>query len=273
MSDATSRVDTDSPSSDEFVRYYAEQSVSQKTMERVAAVKGTIERALRARGAWVSGLEVADIGCGAGTQCMLWARDGHHTHGLDINAELIALGNERARTAALRMDLRVGTATSLPWDSASMDVCIAPELLEHVPDWRQCLREFARILRPGGVAYMSTSNKLCPVQDEYDLPLYSWYPAALKRHYERLAVTTRPELVSHAQYPAVNWFTFHGLRQALREEGFEPVLDRFDLIDLSQQPRAIAALLRGARSVPPLRWVGQLVTPYTVALAFRAPSR
>src|SRR5262249_23950759 len=127
-----------------------------------------------------------------------------------------------------------------------------------------------RVLRPGGVMYLSTTNSLCPVQAEYDVPLYSWYPQALKRRYERLAVTTRPELVSHAQYPAVNSFTFYSLRRALREHGFEAVLDRFDLIDVAGRGGVAAAVVGTVRALAPLRWLGQVATPYTVALAFRA---
>ncbi len=91
-----------------------------------------------------------------------------------------------------------------------------PELLEHVEDWQTCLNEAVRALRPGGALYLSTTNALNPVQDEFELPFYSWYPGFLKRHYERLAVTTRPELVNHAKYPAVHWFTFFGLKPYLR---------------------------------------------------------
>ena len=275
MTTLNSLTENPAPSPDSaFVRYYAEQSVSPETLLRFQTVRSMIERTLRARGREPVGLQVADIGCGAATQCLLWARGGHSMHGLDINEELIALGRTRATEAGASVDLRVGTAADLPWPSASMDVCLVPELLEHVADWQVCLQEFARILRPGGVLYLSTTNTLCPAQAEFDLPLYSWYPAALKHHFERLAVTTRPELVSHATYPAINWFTFYSLRRALQAYGFEPVLDRFDLIDTASQGGITRCALAMVRAVAALRWLGQVVTPYTVALAFRggAPS-
>jgi 2-polyprenyl-6-hydroxyphenyl methylase/3-demethylubiquinone-9 3-methyltransferase len=59
------------------------------------------------------------------------------------------------------------------WPNRSMDVCLVPELLEHVREWRECLADFARVLRPGGVLVLTTNNKLCPVQQEFNLPLYS----------------------------------------------------------------------------------------------------
>lgn len=41
-------------------------------------------------------------------------------------------------------------ATALRWTDAVMDGVISLDVLEHVPDHRAALREFARVLRPGG---------------------------------------------------------------------------------------------------------------------------
>ena len=92
------------------------------------------------------------------------------------------------------------------------------------------MNESLRILRTGGVVYFSTTNRLCPIQQEFKLPLYGWYPAALKRYCERLAVTTHPHWVQYASFPAVNWFTFYQFREYLRARGVD-AMDRFDVMD------------------------------------------
>ncbi len=147
-----------------------------------------------------------------------------------------------------------------------MDLCLMPELLEHVADWRRCLDEAVRILKPGGVLYLSTSNILCPAQQEFELPLYSWYPARLKHYYERLSVTTRPELVNYATYPAVHWFSYYGLRKELKKRGLQ-ALDRFDFSAVTSTTALRRIVFTVIRRLPPLRFLGHMATPYTLVVA------
>jgi 2-polyprenyl-6-hydroxyphenyl methylase/3-demethylubiquinone-9 3-methyltransferase len=213
-------------------------------------------------------LNVADIGCGAGTQARLWAERGHRVHGLDVNEPLILLARERAQKQGLDIVFEVGTATALPWPDASMDICLLPELLEHVVDWQSCLKEAARIVRPGGLLYLSTTNVLCPKQEEFNLPMYSWYPRPVKRYCERLAATSRPEIANYAKYPAVNWFSFYRLRKHLASDGFN-CLDRFDLIDIASKGKALRIAVRLTKAVPILRFLGHVATASTYLLAVK----
>lgn len=251
-------------SSRKFVEYYEKESLSAETRARFITVMHKAIGLARA-----GALDVLDVGCGAGTQAMLWAELGHRVHGIDINAELVGIARERARRAALHITFEVGTATRIAHPDDSIDVCLMPELLEHVPDWSACVGEAVRVLRPGGVLYLSTTNLLCPRQQEFELPFYSWYPKRLKRRFEKLAVTTRPGLVQHATYPAVNWFTPYALARSLRALGMRP-LDRFDMIDSTGMPAPKRWLADLPRHVRPLRFFGHMMTPGTVLFAVKA---
>jgi 2-polyprenyl-6-hydroxyphenyl methylase/3-demethylubiquinone-9 3-methyltransferase len=262
-------VDWDHSSHDSFYRYYAEESASPKARERFIRVRDAVLRILQRRRPVNGPLQVADIGCGAGAQSAVWAESGHTVHALDINGPLLELGRRRAAAAGYTIDFRLGSATALPWADESMDVCIALELLEHVADWKSCIREFTRIVRPGGALLFTTTNRLCPVQSEFNLPLYSWYPAPVKRHYEKLALTTRPEIANFARYPAVNWFTFYGFRQLLKDAGFDS-LDRFDIMDVESKGPAARAIVASVRTAPVLRWLAHVCTPSTIVLAIKA---
>jgi ubiquinone/menaquinone biosynthesis C-methylase UbiE len=257
-----------------FYHYYAQASQTPKTLQRFRSIRDSVVRVLENTGGARQGLDVADIGCGAGTQCLVWAEMGHRVHGLDVNEALLELAQKRATEAGYTIEVQVGSAVKLPWADESMDVCLVIELLEHVADWEPCLSECQRVLKPGGVLFLTTSNKLCPFQQEFDLPLYSWYPGWVKRRFERLAVTTRPELVNHAEFPAVNWFTFYGLRATLGTRNFR-CLDRFDMMDLSGKAPWAKAIVSLIRSVPVLRWFAHVATEGTTIAAVKgtAPRR
>jgi 2-polyprenyl-6-hydroxyphenyl methylase/3-demethylubiquinone-9 3-methyltransferase len=252
-----------------FLQYYEQESLSPKAIQRFTVVRDKALKLIAERAGGESRpLRVADIGCGAGTQCRLWAALGHKVNGLDVNGPLIEVARRRSKENGLDITFDVGSATALPYTDASMDVCLLPELLEHVADWQGCLNEAVRILRPGGLLYLSTNNWLCPVQQEFNLPLYSWYPGFLKRKYERLAVTTRPEIVNYAKYPAVNWFSVYFLANYLEARGFR-CLDRFDVMDISTMgrlPRLAVGLLR---LLSPLRLMGHILTPHSLLFAFK----
>ena len=251
----------------DFFNYYAEASESNAAEQRFRGIQRTLLR-LAAQSGMPTRLDVADIGCGAGTQARMWAELGHRVHGLDVNEPLIELAKQRATARNLQVMFQLGTATALPWPDTSMDVCIMPELLEHVRNWEACLNEAARVLRPGGLLYVSTTNVLCPLQEEFNLPFYSWYPAPIKQYCERLAITTRPDLANYAKYPAVHWFSFYSLRRYLGALGFS-CFDRFDLIDRAAKPlpaRVVLTVLRGFRFA---RFLGHVATPATVLVAAR----
>ncbi|MFQ5784608.1 MAG: class I SAM-dependent methyltransferase [Alphaproteobacteria bacterium] len=253
---------------DEFYRYYAAESLSEATMRRFLGVRDAVLKLRGDDGADVS-LDVVDIGCGAGASSLIWAELGHRVRGLDINEALVELARQRAREAGCEARFDVASATDIPWEDESADVCVVPELLEHVADWEGCLDEVARILRPKGILYLSTSSKLCPRQHEFNLPLYSWYPAPLKHRFERLAVTTRPALANYATYPAVNWFSFSGLRAALAARGFREFHDRFDSAALRDGGALRRGVLAAIRMSPVTRWLGYVATEGTIIIAVK----
>jgi 2-polyprenyl-3-methyl-5-hydroxy-6-metoxy-1,4-benzoquinol methylase len=254
---------------EQFYDYYASESISNEARVRFCRIRDHILRFVPHAAGTV--LDVADIGCGAGSHSIVWAEKGHRVHALDVNERLLDLGRERASQRGLDIDFRVGTATRLPWADESVDVCVAIELLEHVEQWGGCMNEFTRILRPGGAVFVSTTNQLCPKQAEFNLPMYSWYPAPVKRHYEKLAFTTRPELANYAKYPAVHWFTFYQLRKWLLSRGCRS-LDRFDIMDMEEKGAMARLVVSAMRSVPLLRWFGHVCTPGTVILGIKQPA-
>lgn len=259
----------DTSTHEAFLKYYSEQSARPETIAAFQRLVNTVLAALP-EGMADRTLKVADVGGGAGTLSRQWANAGHDVTCVDLSADLLDVGRQRAEAEGLEITFRNCSATDLPFEDASFDICILPELLEHIEDWESCVNEAARIVRPGGALFISTTNVLCPKQQEFTLPFYSWYPGFLKRHYERLSVTTQPELANYARYPAVHWFSYYSLAKYLKGRGFDRFLDRADLLAIRNRNGAKAVIANVIRALPPLRFMMQVITPGSIILGFKA---
>lgn len=272
--DSNSAADTpedsfDTSTDDRFFQYYHEQSQSPAAIARFERL-ADLSLKVMARAGRSGPFDIADIGGGAGTLGRIYARGGHRVTCVDVSRDLLALGKRRAQAEGLAMEFVNCSATAVPLQAQSIDICVVPELLEHVEDWRAVLDEAGRLLRPGGLLYLSTTNTLCPRQDEFEVPLYSWYPRWLKRYCVHLARTTQPWLANYGKYPAVNWFTYKKLCRALAERGFDRFMDRLDMIVVRTEGSTKAGVARACCRLPGGRLAIQLVTPNSLLLAFKS---
>jgi SAM-dependent methyltransferase len=103
----------------------------------------------------VSGRDVVDIGCGGGVLVRALAARGARMTGVEISeSQLAAAIRDDDGTGAQYV---VGLAERLPLEDASVDVVVFMRSLHHVPpaDMLDGLREAARVLRPGGAVYIA----------------------------------------------------------------------------------------------------------------------
>jgi SAM-dependent methyltransferase len=84
----------------------------------------------------------------------LWiAREtGAHLSGVDFSRVAVAQAQKRAEGLGLASSARfsVGSFADTGLESASMDAAMSVDALQYAPDKRAAIREFARIVRPGG---------------------------------------------------------------------------------------------------------------------------
>jgi len=92
-----------------------------------------------------------DAACGTGRHAAELARLGHDVIGVDTTEAMLAVARDKVPAG----DFRVGRLEDLPVDDASVDVLTCALALTHVPDLEPVLREFARVLKPGGQAVLS----------------------------------------------------------------------------------------------------------------------
>lgn len=119
------------------------------------------EKALASRGRSLAGMALLDVGCGGGILAEELARRGADVTGIDMSVSSLAVANRHAGTGASRPAVRyaAGDALALPFADASFDAIVSSDFLEHVPDLGRCVREMARVLKPGGVLAFDTINR------------------------------------------------------------------------------------------------------------------
>jgi SAM-dependent methyltransferase len=103
----------------------------------------------------VHGLDVLDLGCGTGRHAIRLARAGARVRGLDLSPGMLAVARRAAADLALEL-AEHDLTRPLPCAPASYDRVVAGLLVEHLTDLRAFYAEVARVLRPGGVALIST---------------------------------------------------------------------------------------------------------------------
>jgi ubiquinone/menaquinone biosynthesis C-methylase UbiE len=107
------------------------------------------------------GIRVADIGAGEGFFSQLLGEQVRAKLGLQPRDVITAsdIFPEYFRYPAIKCE-KISSDGRLPYDDASIDVACSLEVVEHVEDQFAFARELHRILKPGGLAIISTPNVL-----------------------------------------------------------------------------------------------------------------
>lgn len=100
------------------------------------------------------GQQVLDIGSGPGTISIDLARRVRpgRVIGVDASADIVEQAAGLAASAAIdNVEFRVGDAYALDFADASFDIVHAHQVLQHLARPVDALREFRRVLKPGGI--------------------------------------------------------------------------------------------------------------------------
>lgn len=104
----------------------------------------------------VRGLRVLDAGCGSGAHAAELVDRGATVTGVDLSGNLLAIARERLgpRVPLHRVDL----SRPLPFADGTFDLVLSSLVMHYLADWHPTLREFHRVLVPGGRVVLSTHH-------------------------------------------------------------------------------------------------------------------
>jgi ubiquinone/menaquinone biosynthesis C-methylase UbiE len=113
-----------------------------------------------------------DVGSGTGTMTRRLARlagPDARVVGVEPNAALRRVAQERAVASGVEVELVEGLATALPLPDASVDVVWCERVLQHVGEAQAAVHEIARVLRPGGRALLLDADHASRVESDLDV--------------------------------------------------------------------------------------------------------
>jgi SAM-dependent methyltransferase len=103
------------------------------------------------------GKDVLDVACGEGYGSSLLAEVAKKVTGLDIDKTAIAHASKKYRKDNL--NFLVGDCVSVPLSNQSLDLVVSFETLEHISSHDEFINEIKRVLKTGGILFISTPIK------------------------------------------------------------------------------------------------------------------
>ena len=96
------------------------------------------------------GKDMLEVGVGAGTDHLQWARAGLKCHGVDLTDAAVTMTRERLAVYGLSSQLNRVDAERLPFPDATFDLVYSWGVIHHAENPELMVREIRRVLRPGG---------------------------------------------------------------------------------------------------------------------------
>ncbi len=129
---------------------------------------------------------ILEVGTGTGGLVAAAARSGRAIVGSDIATRWLLVGRRRLNDLGLHAPLVGAEAARLPWPNDSFEAVVADSVLEHLNDPQAALREWLRVVRPGGqVVIWSPNRRSIGVDPHVGLWGLGWMPRALVPRYVR----------------------------------------------------------------------------------------
>lgn len=108
----------------------------------------------------LKGLRILDVGCGGGLVCEPLAQAGAEVTGIDVSEMSIEVAKRHALMSKLDITYIHDDANNFTQHNETLfDVVVNAEVIEHVPNQKDLVRQCAKLCKEGGCVVMATLNR------------------------------------------------------------------------------------------------------------------
>ncbi len=177
--------------------------------------------------------DIVVVGCGPQPQTIRFLKQRNYEV---VGVEPVPLFVEAAREyVGCEDSVLQGAAEAMPLADGSQQIVFCDSVLEHVVSPSKSLDEMYRVLAPGGIALVTTTNKfrisLTGQNGEYRRRYFNWLPNLVKECFVFQHLHYDPRLANYSELPAVHWFSYSSLCAMGRQAGFAQFYSLLDLLD------------------------------------------
>lgn len=164
---------------------------------------------------------VLDIGCGDGALLEALKARGWKCYGTDVSRQAYGIAKKKLE------NIYLGQLKEAKFEAEKFDLIMFNHSFEHLLDPNAELEECRRILKPGGLIYLSVPNINTK---QYDVTGEFWHHLEIPRHiYHYTSATLQKLLQKHGYQPILVSFpmfdfpfdVLHSLRVKWKNEGFK----------------------------------------------------
>jgi 2-polyprenyl-6-hydroxyphenyl methylase/3-demethylubiquinone-9 3-methyltransferase len=157
---------------------------------------------------------ILDVGCGGGFLSNELARQGYQVTGVDVSPESIKVARAYDVTGTVKYE--VADAFKLPYPDASFDALTAMDFLEHIENPDIVIKEFSRVLKPGGLFFFHTFNRN-PAAWLIVIKLLEWFIKNTPKNMHVLRLFIKPrELKTYAERAGMHVLNMVGIKPVIR---------------------------------------------------------
>ncbi len=171
----------------------------------------------------LKGKAILDIGAGFGDFVFACLERGYDARGIELNAEKIAKAEIIAAQKKISLPLVQGVAESLPFENNQFDFVNVGEVIEHVRDPKQVLKEIYRVLKPGGHVYVSVHNRFGMYDTHFHVYFLGWMPRAWTSVYLSLLGRHKDyaKAVDFQNIREMHYYSYSAFKRLAEEKGFK----------------------------------------------------